>query len=254
MLHVVGYISYIEEENKVMKTFFTWSYFILYLIITMFKKVKLDYIKKYKSKQKAEEYVYKVSSDWGKSVVNTVGIKVEILGKENIPKENCLFVANHQSELDIPVLLASLNKPIGFIAKKEMEKIPIASYWMTEMKCIFMDRKNIRESIKSINQGAEYLKEGYSIVIFPEGTRSKSGKIGEFKKGSTKLGIKAQVPIVPITINGTYKCLEGNNNKFQGDDIKLVIHKPIYVQDLNKEEQGNLSQSVKNIIEEGMNS
>ena len=91
------------------------------------------------------------------------------------------------------------------------------------------------------------------MVIFPEGTRSKSSKIGEFKKGSTKLGIKAEVPIVPVTINGTYKCLEGNNNKFHGDNVKIVIHKPIYVQELNKVEQANLAESVKNIIEEGMN-
>jgi 1-acyl-sn-glycerol-3-phosphate acyltransferase len=122
------------------------------------------------------------------------------------------------------------------------------------MKCIFMDRENIRESIKSINQGAEYLREGYSMVIFPEGTRSKCSKISEFKKGSTKLGIKAEVPIVPITINGTYKCLEGNKNKFYGDDVKIVIHKPIYVQNLNKEEQANLAESIKNIVQEGMNS
>lgn len=236
-----------------MKTFFTWSYFILYLIITMFKRIKLEFIKKYKSQKEAEKYIHKVASNWGKSVVNTIGVKIEVLGIENVPVENCLFVSNHQSNLDIPVLLATLNIPIGFIAKKEMEKIPIASYWMRQMKCIFMDRKNIRESIKSINQGAEYLKGGYSLVIFPEGTRSRCSKISEFKKGSTKLGIKADVPIVPVTINGTYKCLEGNNNKFQSEDVKIVIHKPIYVQDLNKEEQGRLSQSIRNIIEEGMN-
>jgi len=236
-----------------MKTFFMWIYFILYLIITMFKIIKLKFIKKFKTKQEAEKYVYKVSSSWGKSVVNAVGIKVEVLGRENIPEENCLFVANHQSNLDITVLLANLNRPIGFIAKKEMEKIPIASYWMRQMKCIFMDRQNIRESIKSINQGAEYLKEGYSMVIFPEGTRSKSKEVNEFKKGSTKLGIKAEVPMVPITINGTYKCLEGNNNKFQGNDVKIVIHKPIYPKDLNREEQGNLAESIKEIIIEGMN-
>jgi 1-acyl-sn-glycerol-3-phosphate acyltransferase len=235
-----------------MKTFFTWSYFILYLIITMFKTIKLEFIKKYKSHQEAEKYVDKVVRNWGKSVVNTVGAKVEVLGTENIPVENCLFVSNHQSNLDIPVLVSTLNKPIGFIAKKEMEKLPIVSYWMRQMRCIFMDRENIRESIKSINQGAEYLREGYSMVIFPEGTRSKSSKIGEFKKGSTKLGIKAEVPIVPVTINGTYKCLEGNNNKFYGDDVKIVIHKPIYIHDLNKEEQGNLAESIKNIVEEGM--
>lgn len=236
-----------------MKTFLIWSYFILYLIMTMFKRIKLEFLKKYKSQKEEEKYVDKVARNWANSVVNTIGIKVEVLGVENMPIENCLFVSNHQSNLDIPVLLSTLDKPLGFIAKKEMTKLPIASYWMRQMKCIFMDRENIRESIKSINQGSEYLKEGYSLVIFPEGTRSKCGRIGEFKKGSTKLGIKANVPIVPVTINGTYKCLEGNNNKFYGDDVKIVIHKPIYVQDLNKEKQVNLAENIKNIIEEGMN-
>jgi len=236
-----------------MKTFFTWLYFILYLIITMFNRIKLEFIKKYKSQNEEEKYVDKVARNWANSVVNTIGIKVEVLGVENVPIENCLFVSNHQSNLDIPVLLSTLDKPLGFIAKKEMANLPIVSYWMRQMKCIFMDRENIRESIKSINQGSEYLKEGYSMVIFPEGTRSKCGRIGEFKKGSTKLGIKANVPIVPVTINGTYKCLEGNNNKFYGDDVKIVIHKPIYVQDLNKKKQGDLAENIKSIIEEGMN-
>ena len=236
-----------------MKTFLTWTYFILYLIITMFKGIKLKFIKKYKTQKQAEEYIDKVVRKWGKSVINTVGINVKVFGAENMPAENCLFVSNHQSNLDIPILAATLDKPIGFIAKKEMEKIPIASYWMRQMKCIFMDRENIRESIKSINLGAEYLKEGYSMVIFPEGTRSKCSKISEFKKGSTKLGIKAEVPIVPVTIKGTCNCLEGNNNKFYGGDVNIVIHKPIYTKNLSKEEQSNLSESIRYIIEDCMN-
>ena len=108
-----------------------------------------------------------------------------------------------------------------------------------------MDRENPREALKAINQGAENLRSGYSMVIFPEGTRSKSHNIGEFKKGSLKMAIKAKVPIVPITIDGSYKIFEEHNGWLRKGEIKLTVGKPLYLDKLTSEEQKKLSEIVK---------
>ncbi|EKN42049.1 1-acyl-sn-glycerol-3-phosphate acyltransferase, partial [Clostridium botulinum CFSAN001627] len=121
--------------------------------------------------------------------------------------------------------------------------------WMKEMKCVFMDRQNVRAAVKTINEGVENLKNGYSMLIFPEGTRSRGENLGEFKKGSMKLGIKAGVPIVPIAINGTYNVLEANGRKIKAADVDLIICPPIYPNELSKEEQNNLSETIKDIIQ-----
>ncbi|OFI01572.1 1-acyl-sn-glycerol-3-phosphate acyltransferase [Clostridium acetireducens DSM 10703] len=231
-----------------MKTYLLYLYFIIYMILTAFKALKLKYIKKHGSKEEAEKYTHEYVKAWSRFIIKTVGIKVNTKGLENIPKRNCLFVANHQGIFDIPVMLYVIDTPMGFIAKKELLKIKIISSWMKEIHCVFMDRSNIRESIKSINEGIKNLKEGYSMAIFPEGTRSKGPKLGEFKKGSMKLAIKSGVPIVPVSIDGTYKIREGNNNKIKSAEVNIIINEPVYVENLTKEEKGNLAEIVKQKI------
>lgn len=117
---------------------------------------------------------------------------------------------------------------------------------MKEFDCVFIDRENTREGLKSILQGVENLKRGRSMLIFPEGTRSKSHKINEFKKGSMKLATKAKVPIVPITVDGAFKGLEEHSP--QDLVAKIIFHPAINVEDLTKEEENNLAQICENII------
>lgn len=236
-----------------MKNLWLYLQFGVYMVGLLFKKNNFKKVKKEKGIKAAEELVYNYAVKWAEFVINKVGMKVNIIGLENLPEGSCLYVGNHQSLLDIPVILAAIKKPMGFIAKKEMEKYTIISDWMKEIHCVFMDRSNVRESIKSINEGIENLKSGYSMVIFPEGTRSKGPSLGEFKKGSMKLGIKAEVPIIPIAIDGTYKCMEGNpKNKIKSAEVNLIINKPIDTSTLSREEQNNLAEKIKEIIEESL--
>jgi 1-acyl-sn-glycerol-3-phosphate acyltransferase len=235
-----------------MRTIFLWVYFAFYMLISIFLRLRLAFIKKYGTKEQAEKFVYKFASNCAKSIINKAGVKVNIIGKENLPKEACLFVPNHQGLFDLLLLLGYINRPIGFIAKKETENIPIISGWMKEMHCVFIDRKNTREGLKAINQGVENLKEGHSMVIFPEGTRSRSSYIGEFKKGSMRLAIRSECPIVPITIDGTYKVFEANHGMLKPGIISLIINKPIYAKNFTMEEQGNLSNIVRAIIKENL--
>ncbi|MBC8062182.1 MAG: 1-acyl-sn-glycerol-3-phosphate acyltransferase [Clostridiaceae bacterium] len=218
-------------------------------------KIKLNKIKNKGTKEEADALVNKTVLNWSRSVINKVGIKVYIKGSENIPSESCLFVANHQGNFDFFAMMAYIPRPIGFVAKKEIGQFPYVPQWMKEMHCVFIDRDNPRESVRAINEAAENLKNGYSMVIFPEGTRSKGHKMGEFKKGSLKLAIKSGVPIVPVTIDGSYKVYEeGNGKQFKPAEINIIIDKAIYIDELIKEDQKDVTSYVQRIIQRNLDS
>ncbi|WP_138207742.1 lysophospholipid acyltransferase family protein [Haloimpatiens lingqiaonensis] len=236
-----------------MKTYFKITVFIFYMIGAIFKTIKLNFLKKFSSEDKYQEYLNKSVYNWAKFSVNLVGVKLQVKGKENIPEGTCLFVSNHQGNLDIPCIIAGINRPMGFIAKKELIKVPVISTWMKAIHCVFMDRQNVRESLKSIQEGAGLLKSGHNMVIFPEGTRSKSSLVGEFKKGSMKLATKAEVMVVPVTIDGTYKAWEGNGGKgLIPADVTITIHKGIDIKELDKEKKTTLAEEVREIIISGI--
>ncbi|WP_411680339.1 lysophospholipid acyltransferase family protein [Clostridium thailandense] len=237
-----------------METVLFYLCFFIYIGNTIFKKYELEKLKKHGSEEEVQECIKKAVKGWTKYVLNKVHAKIEVIGRENLPEENCLYVSNHQGNFDIPIFLEILDEPVGFIAKKEILKFKTFSYWMTQIDCIFMDRDNIRESMKSINKGVELLKNGRSMVIFPEGTRSKGKSVGDFKKGSMKLALKSGVPIVPVTIDGSYKLLEKNKDYNKNDRIvRFIIDKPIYPAELSKEEQVNLAENIKKIISDNIN-
>ena len=222
---------------------------IIKLILCNFYKLKINRLTKKGDTEGRAKYIHKVTTTWAKSVMNLAGAKITVVGEENIPKDKtALFVANHQSNFDIPLIMSSIDVPKGFIAKKELEKWPMISTWMKYINCIFMDRSNLRKSAEAIVMGTKLLKNGYSMVIFPEGTRSKGGPIKDFKAGSFKLATKSGSLIVPVTINGTYKLLEANNNRIKGADIELVIHPAIDPKKLDKEELDTLNKTVCNIV------
>ena len=195
------------------------------------------------------QYIHEASSKWAQPFIKLSGAKVTVIGSENIPKDGAvLFVSNHQSNFDIPLLIYYLDKPKGFISKKEIEKIPMINRWMKMMDCVFMDRSNLRKSAGAIIEGIKILKKGQSMVICPEGTRSKGGPIAEFKAGSFKLATKSKVPIIPITIDGSYKIMEANKNFIKPADVTLYIHPPIFTDKLSKEEEALLPKKIQEIV------
>lgn len=197
----------------------------------------------------AIEYIEKTTRKWALSQMKLSGARVKIYGEENIPKDvPVLFIGNHQSNFDIALFLSYIKKPKGYIAKSEMKSWPLVHTWMEFIDCVFMDRSNIRKSAEAIVQGVNILKSGHSLVIFPEGTRSKGDKLGDFKAGSFKLATKAKVAIVPVTISGSYKLMEQNGNKIKPAEVELYIHPMVETKDLSKEELDGLPKKVKNII------
>ena len=125
--------------------------------------------------------------------------------------------------------------------------MPVLSYWLERGKCIALDRQNPRDGVRMINEGVKNLKEGYSMMIFPEGTRSLDGKTLPFKKGSMKLAIKAKAPIVPVTIDSSFTSFE-KNNKFKPSTVIVTFHKAIETTNITKDEEKDLAENVRNII------
>lgn len=235
------------------RTIFWFIYFWIYLIAVQPTLLRVNRLTEMGKTTEHDQLTDKTVKKWARSLVNLAGVTVVTTGEENIPSEgSVLFVSNHQGNFDIPILLGYISKPKAFIAKIELQKLPLIRTWMTHIKCIFMDRSDIRQSLKAINQAAAHLKAGYSMVIFPEGTRSKCETLGEFKPGSLKLALKAGVPIVPITIRGSYKIMEGNNNIIKPAHVEIEIFEPILTAELTKKQAAELPERVRKIIEQGL--
>ncbi|OEH86608.1 hypothetical protein BHU72_10140 [Desulfuribacillus stibiiarsenatis] len=225
----------------------------LYMVYTFFQSIRYERLGKAGKTQEQKEYLSYVARSWAKYLIHTTGSRVQVEGLEHVPDGPCLIISNHQSNFDIPLLISSLEKPIGFIAKKELENIPLLSVWMRRFECIFIDRSNNRQSVKALADAVKTLQAGSSLVIFPEGTRSKGSGLGVFKKGSLRLAEKSGVPIVPITINGTYKMLEGNQPvRIQAADVKVKISPPIVMDQLSEEQRENLLEDIKVLIESNL--
>ena len=132
---------------------------------------------------------------WSRGILNVTGVRLSVEGLDNIPKEGpCVFVANHRSYYDIPLLLASLDKPYGILAKEELEKIPLLSRWMKLLGCVFVQRDDVRASVRALNDATAIVESGRSFIIFPEGTRYKGeeGGAGEFKAGAFRIAVKTE--------------------------------------------------------------
>jgi len=219
--------------------------FSLKMLEIAIKRITYSICKNKLTEEEREEYLYNLEKDWAASTIKYSELKVEVVGSENLLNQTCVYISNHQSMLDIPVIMMNIKDTAGAVAKIEMKKVPVISYWMKELGCVFLDRENGREGLKTILQAIEIIKSGRSMLIFPEGTRSRGKGVSDFKKGSLKLAVKANVPVIPITVDGTYKGLEGEPGDLRA---QIIFHKPIYMEDLSKDEKANLSEICREII------
>jgi len=225
---------------KMLRTGIWFIYFFVYLLVITPGLIKAKRLKKRGETEEFNKFLQKVPQNWGRRLVKLAGGKIHVKGEENIPKgEPVLIVSNHQGNFDIPILLGFLDLKFGFISKIEVKKIPMIGTWMEHMGCIFMDRQDRRQAVKSIINGAKSLENGVNLVIFPEGTRSKGGAVAEFKTGSFKLATKSKVTILPVTIQGSYNMMEANNNKITSADVYLTISEPIRIHQTDPEITSN---------------
>ncbi len=217
----------------------------IYLVEIIIEKINPRW--RMKSSQAIVVTVFKI-------ILFLCGIKKTVLGLENVPKgEAVLYVSNHRSYFDILIGYTTVPTLTGYVAKREMSKIPFINVWMHFLNCLFLDRNNVREGLKTILKGIELIKEGYSVFISPEGTRSQSEDMLPFKEGSLKMAEKTGCAIIPVSINNTDNIFENHLPWIKKAHVIIEYGRPVYPNDLNKENRKFIGSYIQNIIKETLN-
>lgn len=205
-----------------MRTLVFQGYMWGYILSKANKSFTINKLNKAGKNKEKLELMDKIILKCTNNLIKISGADLKITGTENIPlDEPVLYVGNHQGNMDIPILYSTAPQTMAFVAKREMEKIPLLGFWMKERGCVFINRVNARSSLKGINQAIESLKSGNSIAIFPEGTRSKGPEVGDFKSGSLRIAIKSGVKVVPVTFKDSYKLI---GKKGKNTPAKVSVH------------------------------
>jgi 1-acyl-sn-glycerol-3-phosphate acyltransferase len=177
------------------------------------------------------------------------GVKVIQQGREKIaPGATYVFLSNHQGNFDGPVLCHAIPRDWKALIKKEMMRLPVLSLVLKHVKFVPIERLNPKKAQEAIDYGAKLLKEGCSFVAFPEGTRSRDGRLGEFKKGVFIMAIKAQVPIIPVTIAGSAQIQPPGKYSIRPGCIKIIFHDPIITAGMQLEDRHRLVQLTRDAI------
>lgn len=172
------------------------------------------------------------------------GVRLTVIGEENVPADKAvLYVGNHRSFFDTVITYTRCPGLTGYVAKDSIKKVPILSIWMKRLYCLFLDRDNIKEGLKTILTGIDQIKNGISMCIFPEGTRGKGDDeldMLPFKEGSLKMAEKTGCPIIPMALTGTADIFEKHLPWIRSADVTLQYGEPIYPKELSKEDQKKL--------------
>lgn len=188
-------------------------------------------------------------------MLSIAGVEVTVIGEENVPDEPVLFIGNHRSYFDILITYSRCRRLTGYIAKKEMLRYPLLRDWMKRLYCLFLDRSTPKEGLKTILKAIEYVKEGISICIFPEGTRNDGEELSmlPFHDGSFKIAEKTGCAIIPMSLNNTHAIFEQQFPRIKKTHVVLEYGAPIYPNELDKETKKHLGQYCQNIIQETIN-
>jgi 1-acyl-sn-glycerol-3-phosphate acyltransferase len=191
---------------------------------------------------------------WARLMLALNVVKVTVTGAEHLPNAPVIFMSNHQSNFDILALLAAMPRQFYWIAKKELFEIPVFGTSMRRGGYIPLDRGDGRKALQSIDDAATTINQGKSVVIFPEGTRTPDGNLLPFKRGGFILARKADVPVVPVTINGSGKINPAGQVCLYSGNIHITLHPPIlFPSELRRSEAETwMMESVREQIESGL--
>jgi 1-acyl-sn-glycerol-3-phosphate acyltransferase len=194
---------------------------------------------------------YRLGRLWSRSVLKTAGVRLKVHGRARLqPNRPYIFIANHQSHIDIPVMVQSLpGFQLRWIAKKTLAYVPFFGWALVASRHILIDRANRAAAMSSLSKAKKKLAAGISIVIFPEGTRGVGGRLGRFKRGAFLLAIKTKTPIVPVTISGSWRILGRKQWRLRSGEVEVFVHEPIAVERLGGKDSEELVQRVRDIIE-----
>ncbi|MCK5554036.1 MAG: 1-acyl-sn-glycerol-3-phosphate acyltransferase [Deltaproteobacteria bacterium] len=190
---------------------------------------------------------------WAKIQLLVSGVRVKVKGLEHIGNEPAyIYMSNHQGAYDIFALLSCLPVQFRWIAKKELFAIPILGWAMSAANYISIDRSGKRKALESIKKAANKIKEGVSVVIFPEGTRSRDGSIQPFKRGGFTLAIQSGVPIIPITINGSWNVMPRDSMRVRPGEIQITIDRSIETAPFSLKDRNVLMEEIRKTVERNL--
>lgn len=196
-----------------------------------------------------ENQVHRYGIFWGRSCLWLAGSKIRVRGTEHIPQNrSAVYIANHQSNFDIPALYAGLPFQFRWLAKKELFDVPLFGPAMRRCGYIPINRSDRRQALHSMNEAAQRISEGVSVIVFPEGTRSENGELQNFKKGGFLMALKAKAPIVPVAIKGSYQIMSKNSIRLKPGTIEIEIFPQIETIDLKNSEIDALMQQTREPI------
>ena len=225
------------------RTIFVWSCIVMAtLVLGVLALITVPFDRKGK-------VVHQYARLWGKVALWANGVKVKVGGLENLKgKGPYVFMSNHQGSYDIFALLGHLPFQFKWLAKKELFSIPFFGWTMAAAGYISVDRKGTRETVEAMNEAAHKIREGMSVVIFPEGSRSQNGSLQPFKKGGFTLAIKSRVPIVPIAIDGSRTIMPKDRLKVSPGEIWIQLGSPIDTENFSLKDREVLMAKVKERI------
>jgi 1-acyl-sn-glycerol-3-phosphate acyltransferase len=181
-------------------------------------------------------------------VTRIAGEKVTVEGRENIPAGVCVFAANHTSNADAPAIVGAIPRRIAILGRKSLFDIPVVGTAFRLAKFVPVDRENRDAALGSIKEAVEYIREGFSFLVYPEGTRSPDGRLHRFKKGSFAMAIEAGIPIVPVACSGAHRIMKKNSLIIRPGNVTVRFAKPIDASAYSIEQRDELAQRVHDAV------
>ena len=176
------------------------------------------------------------------------GMNVTVEGRENIPPGVCLFAANHTSNADAPAIVGAIPRRIAILGRKSLFDLPIIGYAFYLAKFVPVDRENRDAALESVQVAVKYIKEGYSFLVYPEGTRSPDGHLRRFKKGSFAVAIEGGIPVVPVACSGAHRIMKKNSLIIRAGKVTVRFGKPIDASSYTVERRGELAERVHDAV------
>ncbi len=228
-------------------------YIILSLIVLTPLQLRTKYLKKHGRTAESYRITDKWVPLWMGSILKLAGVTVQVEGAEHFPPSPAIYVCNHQGLLDIPVLLTHMGGlPRAMMAKASIGKVPLLRGWMELFDCIFVQRDDPKSARASYEKSVRLVKSGRDLCIFPEGTRSKDGGIGEFKNGSFRLAGITGAPIVPMVLDGTRTLFEDHHGWLKPGVVRLRLLPPIETAALSRDQLKELPAQVHAMMDEAI--